>query len=117
MEENNIKKEWIKCSVTSFLIAFCFSMVILEFQQIRNIFGNSYYLSSVPIFLQHIFWPVHYCIIYSIWAEIICQIMFCIMPKEKKVTQKTLTIPIVSNIINFIIVIFVFYIKLSSSIS
>ena len=86
-----------------------FQCFFLESQQIRHIFQNSYYLSSVSIFLEHIFWPVKYCIIYSIVAEIICQIMFWIMPKDKKITQNNLIIPIVSNVINFIIVVFVMY--------
>lgn len=110
-EENDIKKRWIQCSVIGFLIAFAISMFVMEGQQISLIQGNSYYLSSVSVFLETIFEPVKGCIIYSIVAEVICQIVFWmiefIMPKEKKITQKTLTIPIVSNIISFIIVAFV----------
>ena len=106
-EKNDIKKRWIKCSVIGFLIAFGVSMFVMEGQQISLIQGNSYYLSSVSVFLETIFEPVKG----SIVAEIICQIVFWviefIMPKEKKITQKTLTIPIVSNIISFIIVAFV----------
>ena len=113
-EKNDIKKRWIKCSMIGFFIAFGVSMFVMEGQQISLIQGNSYYLSSVSVFLKTIFEPVKGRILYSIVTEIICQIMFWmsefIIPKEKKITQKTIgcmTIPIVSNIIIFIIVAFV----------
>ncbi len=114
-EKNDIKKRWIKCSVIGFLIAFGVSMFVMEGQQISLIQGNTYYLSSVSVFLKTIFWPVKSCIMYSIMTEVICQIIFgiieFIMPKEKK-DKKTIgciIIPIVSNIISFIIAIFVIF--------
>lgn len=113
-EKKDIKKKWIKCSVIGFLIAFGVSIFVLESQQISLIQGNSYYLSSGSVFLETIFWPVKICIMYSIVVEMICQIIFWIIefitPKEKKTTPKTIgciIIPIVSNIISFIIVAFI----------
>lgn len=109
-EQNSIKERWIRCSVIGFLIAFIVSMFVLEGEQISLINGNSYYLSSVSVFLKTIFQPIPSCIIYSIMAEIICQIIFWIIefitPKEKKITKRAIyciIIPIVSNIISFVL--------------
>lgn len=66
----------------------------MEGQQISLIQENSYYLSSVFVFLETIFWPVKGCIIYSIVVEIVCQIIFWIIEfitsKEKKTNKKTI---------------------------
>ena len=87
-------------------------MFFMEEQQISLIQGNSYYLSSVSVFLETIFEPVKYCIIYSIVVEIVCQIIFWIIEfitsKEKKTNKECIIIPIVSNIISFIIVALIF---------
>lgn len=118
MKENNLKRYWIKCSLISLVIAFCISMIILEEENISLIQGNSYYLSSALIFLQTIFYPVPRCIIYSLKTEIVCQIIFWIYylsigKNADNIKKKTayITIPIISNIIYFIIQLIIIFLN------
>ena len=114
-KKNSIITKWIKCSMLCFLIAFIFSMIILELEQIDLIRGNSYYLSSTLIFIKTILWPVHYCIGYSFMAEIICQILFWLVifliPNEIREKQNIdyIIISIISNIINLIITVIIIF--------
>ena len=109
-QKNDIKRRWIKYSVIVFLIAFCVSLFVLEGQQISLIQGNSYYLSSVSVFLKTILYPIKSCIMFSIVVEVVCQIIFWIIdfikPKEKKITQKFIRrkVIMISILILFVII-------------
>ena len=102
-EKNYLIVNWILCSVICFVMAFLGSMLLLEVEQIELIRGNSYYLSSIDIFIKTILWPARYCVKYTAIAEIFCQLVFWIgllfIPKEKR-KQKNFGYIIIASIIS-----------------